>query len=92
MYCTLRLSRSCTAASFLCDPSYGFIHDKVKEKSVPLCSCVVWKGGLSALQWAEGASARLWVRGGLPQILPAACLPTIQVVGLLTMSFSSGFF
>lgn len=79
MYCTLMLSHSCTAALFLCNPWYGFINDKVKEKSVLLTSCVVWKGDLSGLQWVKRGLTQapdMWWASGMPvaddspQILP----------------------
>lgn len=37
-------AHSCTAAWFLGDPLYGFINDKVTERSTVFSSCVVWTG------------------------------------------------
>lgn len=67
-------------ALFLCDPLYGFINDKVKEKShVSLTSSVVGKGALLYLQWAKECPTQaleLWWASGMllgddsPQALP----------------------
>lgn len=97
MCCTLRLSRSCTAALFLCNPLYGFINDKVKEK--PCCCPAVLFGKGSArspVGKEQPHPSSGWVAPGMPLLdhSPGSSqlFPTIQIWVLIIVTPSSRLF